>query len=327
MPARERRSRIRVRAAIAVLGAASVIIGACSWDPSRPFDRQSPEVDQAIGSLDAGDASFAAKTLEDYLGTGACSEGSIGAPSTVLAKPNGAFDLGVALFGVGESYGGRFGDEEIEAGSPPEQQKRTAEVDCALRIVRSIAQDLTVPIDIRARARYLEGNLLFLERTYEDAVHAYDQAIEMIPGAPADASLDQTGSDAAWNRAIALRRIDDKKDAGPDGGKDGGGDSGSGDGGQQPDSGEPDSGKDSGSPPPDGGNDGGQNQPDSGADGGQPPPPQNDDASAPPPPPTPPKASQDERMLDDLENAPSLQHEEAKREAAKHHVVRGMVDK
>jgi hypothetical protein len=315
--ARERR---RARAALALLGAASVVIGACSWDPSRPFDRQAPEVDQAIRSLDAGDASFAATTLEEYLSTGACAEGSIGAPSSILAKPNGAFDLGLSLFAIGESYGGRFGDEEIEAGSPPDQQKRSAEVDCALRIVRAVAQDLAVPIEVRARARYLEGNLLFLERSYEDAVHGYDQAIELIPGAPADASLDQTGSDAAWNRAIALRRIDDKKDAGSDGGKDGGGDSGPSDGGQ-PDSGDQDAGHDGGSP--DGGGDGGKNQPDAGQDGGQPPP-QNDDAGAPPPPP---KASQDERMLDDLENAPSLQQEEAKREAAKHHVVRGMVDK
>ncbi len=317
MRARERRG---ARSALALLGAACVVIGACSWDPSRPFDRQAPEVDQAIRSLDAGDASFAATTLEEYLSTGACSEGSIGAPSSVLQKPNGAFDLGLSLFGIGESYGGRFGDEEIEAGSPVDQQKRSAEVDCALRIVRAIAQDLGVPIEVRARARYLEGNLLFLERTYEDAVHAYDAAIELIPGAPADASLDQTGSDAAWNRAIALRRIDDQKDAGPDGGKDGGGDSGPSDGGQ-PDSGDQDSGKDGGKP--DGGGDAGQNQPDGGDDGGTPPP-QNNDASAPPPPP---KASQDERMLDDLENAPSLQQEEAKREAAKHHVVRGMVDK
>ncbi len=324
MRAREPKRKVRstARAALALLGAASVIIGACSWDPSRPFDRQAPEVDQAIRSLDAGDASFAATTLEEYLSTGACAEGSIGAPSSMLVKPNGAFDLGLALFGIGESYGGRFGDEEIEAGSPADQQKRSAEVDCALRVVRAIAQDLTAPLDVRARARYLEGNLLFLERSYEDAVHGYDQAIEIIPGAPADASLDQTGSDAAWNRAIALRRIDDKKDAGQDGGQDGGGDSGPGDGGQQPpDSGPPDAGKDSGSP--DAGNDGGQNQPDSGADGGQPPP-QDKDAAAPPPPP---KASQDERMLDDLENASSLQQEEAKREAAKHHVVRGMVDK
>ena len=318
------RARDGRRFAWLVLGAASVVVGACSWDPSRPFERQAPEVDQAIRSLDAGDASFAATTLEEYLSTGVCSEGSIGAPSSVLQKPNGAFDLGLSLFAIGESYGNRFGDEEAEAGSPADQQRRSAQIECALRIVRSVSGDPQAPVEVRARARYLEGNLLFLERSYEDAVHAYDQAIELVPGAPADASLDQTGSDAAWNRAIALRRIDDAKDAGKDGGNDGGQ---NGDGGNQPDaapdSGDQDSGHDGGNNSPDGGHDGGS-QPDSGGpDSGQPPP-DTSDAATPPPPP---RSSQDERMLDDLEKAPSLQQEEAKREAAKHHVVRGMVDK
>ena len=70
-----------------------------------------------------------------------------------------------------------------------------------------------MPGEVRARAHYLSGNLAFLDGDYEDAVTAYDRALVLTPG-EAD-SGDPVGRDAAWNRAIALRRIDDKKDAGP----------------------------------------------------------------------------------------------------------------
>src|SRR4029079_4833097 len=86
-------------------------------------------------------------------------------------------------------------------------------IDCALRIVRAVAES-DAPLEVRARARYLEGNLLFLNGQYEEAVKAYDHALTLSPG-QVDAG-DPVGRDAAWNRAIALRRIEDKKDAGPD---------------------------------------------------------------------------------------------------------------
>ncbi len=79
-----------------------------------------------------------------------------------------------------------------------------------------------MPIDLRARAHYLAGNLEFLRREYQSAVDAYDGALKLIPGLPNDAG-DGIGRDAAWNRAIALRRIEDedkKKDAGQDGSPD-----------------------------------------------------------------------------------------------------------
>ena len=53
------------------------------------------------------------------------------------------------------------------------------------------------------------------------------------------------------------------------------------------------------------------------------PPPSAPDAGAPPPP----KENQDERMLDQLENAPTVQEEDAKRRARDHRRVRGMADK
>ena len=135
---------------------------------------------------------------------------------------------------------------------------------------------------------------------------------------------DPVGRDVAWNRGIALRRIEDKKDAGqdaspdaqdasqdarPDAPQDGGQDA--------HDSGQ-DAKGDSGSAPEagsDGGNDG---SPPPSPDGGTEP-----DAGSQPPPPA--NTSEDERMLDQLESAPTLQQEEAKRAGKKR--VRGMADK
>jgi hypothetical protein len=287
---------------------------ACGWNPSRPFDRDVPAVREAITDLDAGDASSATSRLEEYLSTGGCSEGSIGTPETLKRRPDGTFDLGLALFGVAENYGHRFGDEDVKEGADENAHaQRHAQIECARRLLEVLEGDAVDPA-LRARARYLEGNLEFLDGEYEDAVQAYDRALVLAPGW-VDAG-DAVGRDAAWNRAIALRRIDDKKDAGQDASSGdassdaGASDSGHGDGAS-------DVGRDAGPPPPEDGGD---------HDAG-PPPPEPDASATPPdavPPPPPPSRSEDERMLDQLENAPTLQQEEAK-----HHKkqARGMVDK
>jgi len=318
----------------------SACVVACGWDPSRPFEREAPEVREAISHLvDGGDAQSAGSLLEQYLATGQCKEGSIGTPPRVRERANGGFDLGLALFQLAERYGRRFGDEEIDAGIKDDALKaqRAEQVDCALKLVRAIATDSSQPIDLRARARYLEGNLLFLNAGYEEAVRAYDATLELAPGmhdsgpiAVGDAgrlySPDLLGRDAAWNRAIALRRIEDKKDAGKDaesdapsdGGGDGGGDKNN----------DKDGGGDS---KPDGGKDGGGQ--DSGAkDSGagddpkdppkpKPPEPKPEPSAAPPS-----RQNQDERMLDQLENAPTVQQETARKQGQRRK-VRGMSDK
>lgn len=343
--------------AIAVgAGAVGWIATGCSgWDPREPFTHDAPEVDQALHDLDAGQAEPAEQALERYLGTGACVDGGIGLPDSVRQKPNGSFDLGLVLFDIAEKYGKRFGDEELSDGGTPEEQaqaaQRTAEIDCALVVVKAIAADPKVPADLRARAYYLAGNLEFLRKRYEDAVKLYDQALAIVPGIAEDAGKDGVGRDAAWNRAIALRRIEDQKDAGPDasdqpdasdggppdasdggpdandGGQDGGDDGGKdagkdagddgGDDGGKPDAG--DDGGDSGKPDePDAGDDAGE---DAGADASpqdQPSPP----ASAEPPP----SQQQDDRILDQLEQAPTYQEQEAKQRAAGRR-GRGMEDK
>lgn len=321
--------------AAAILSSTWVV--ACGWDPSRPFEREAPQVREAMGMLDGGDARVAGDILEDYLSTGACKEGSIGTPPRVRERSNGSFDLGLALFQVAETYGHRFGDEESDAGVDESAVKnaRSEQVDCALKLVRTVSTDPSQPVDLRARARYLEGNLLFLNQAYEEAVRAYDAALELAPGmhdgGPITASdagrvynADLLGRDAAWNRAIALRRIEDKKDAGNDGGNDAGNDGG-GDKSDNKDGGDGDK--------PDAAREGGA-QPDAGKDGGsdepnkpKPDKPEAKPDAAPPPPPPPSRQNQDERMLDQLENAPTVQQEAARQLGQKRRPARGMSDK
>jgi Ca-activated chloride channel family protein len=296
-------------AVLAFMGLSFLV--SCAWDPSRPFDRDAPSVKQAIAALDAGEAGAAVSALEDYLSTGGCKDGNIGTPDAVTLRPDGTFDLGLALFRIGEQFGRRFGEEEIDAGvTEASRARRHAQVECARRVLQAIADSDRAPGELRARARYLEGNLAFLDGEYEDAVKAYDQALVHVPG-QADAS-DSLGQDAAYNRAIALRRIEDKKDAGSDASHDA----------APPDAASP---KDSG-----GGQDGASGDKDGGddshKDAGSPPPPDGGDepkeAGAQPQPQSP---DEDQRMLDQLENAPTLQQEQARRFGKRR--VRGMADK
>ena len=320
----KRRSRIRIGFGIACL----LALAACGWDPSRPFEREAPQVNEALKEYDAGEAGTAADLLEDYLATGGCKEGNIGTPLRVRERSNGSFDLGLSMFRIAEKFGHRFGDEENDAGflDPNLKGLRSGQVECALHVVRAIAEDNGQPTALRARARYLEGNLLFLNADYKEAVTAYDATLELVPAmgdaGPIGASdsghtqyaPDVVGADAAWNRAVALRRIEDKnKDAGNDASdNDGGGDGGK-------DDKKNDDKKDGGDNKKDDSKDAGKpdDKKDAGQDSGAPPPPKPDpkdepDAGAPPPPPS--RQSQDDRILDQLENAPTVQQETAKKQ-------------
>jgi hypothetical protein len=183
-----------------------------------------------------------------------------------------------------------------------------------------------VPIELRARAHYLAGNLEFLRGAYDEAVRHYEEALKLIPGMVE--AGDTVGQDAAWNRAIALFRKEEekKRDAGsdaqppppPDGGKPDGGQRD--DGGNAPkDSGRDDK-KDAGGP---NGDDGGQNQ--DRPDGADRPKPDTQDAGPPPENPRP-NVNQDERMLDMLESAPTFQQQDAKNRASGRK-FRGKADK
>ncbi|MCB9589481.1 MAG: VWA domain-containing protein [Polyangiaceae bacterium] len=327
-PKNRRRDRLRATAAT---GAALVLIMGCER-LDKVFERNAPDVDRSIELLDAGAAAQAGDLLENYLSTGACKDGAIGTPPRVRDRPAASFDLGLALFKIAESFGGRF--EVIpDGGVQPMDDKaaaRNAQIECAQRIVRLIAADPAVALELRARAYYLAGNLEFLRGNFEEAIKSYDEALKITPGLPDDKG-DPIGRDAAWNRAIALELKEQQEP--PDAGSDANDDASDGSDGSQ--DAQPDSGDDGGNDGGDGGDEGGKdgggddagddagkqdNKPDGGKDGGA------SDAGKPPQPQQPPSVNQDDRMLDMLERAPTLQQEAAKRNALQQR-VRGLEDK
>jgi len=311
------------------------------------FIRHSPAVDDALKSYDAGKAPEAAKLLETYLSTGECKAGEIGVPDSVRKLPNASIDLGLALFKVAERYGARFGDDtQAAAAAPSTNDQRSPGVDCALRIVRMVATDPAATVELRANAEYLTGNLEFLRAKYEDAVTGYDAALKLSPAS--SEKDDSVGGRAAWNRAIALRRIEEQKkpDAGkpPDNHPDGGNqdqDGGKPKDNESPDAGQPknddkknddkknddkknddkknDDKKKPQDPKKNDKNQGDQDKKkDDAKDKGSEPKPQGQKNQ--------PSLSQDERMLDQLEQAPTVQQEAAKKNATRSQVS-GMEDK
>ncbi len=347
---RQRSSRARRALWFGVAVAAIATASACNgWSPLDPFQHNAPEVDQAITSIDAGKYQNAERLLAEYLKTGVCKNGNIvSAPDELLLKPNGSFDLGLTLFKLAEKFGRRFGEEEGFAEGPDDKEERAAEAACALAIVDAIAHDSKVPLDLRARAAYLAGNLKFLLRQYVQAIRSYDEALAIVPGLSADAGVDGIGRDAANNRALALRRLVEQEgdggfqenpdgdtlghpnepgdggdggkgeqDASDDGGKgDAGGDAGEGDDDDEdnPESAGPDAG--------DAGKDAGaQGTPEAAGDAGRDAGPPNDDKKDQQVPATPQQgeqqkgSQQDDRMLDRLEETPSYQQQEARMRA------------
>ncbi|HKO53568.1 MAG TPA: tetratricopeptide repeat protein, partial [Polyangiaceae bacterium] len=336
------KKRLKKAAAAASAGLllSLVFVAACGKSTDSLFERHAPSVDRAISAYDAGDAGSAVSLLETYLATGKCENGEIGTPDPVRERPNATFDLGLGLFKLAERYGRRFGEEEPigDGGTTPQQDSELAQrskgIDCALRVLRMVATDSTNPVEFRARALYLAGNLEFLRRDYKAAVKEYDAALRLMPGVPEDAG-DGIGRDAAFNRAIALRRIEDKenqkKDAEP---PDASNDGGEPDSGEQPDSGK-DQDQDGGSKDDkknedqdkdkdkdkqkDAGQDGAAPKPEAEPDGGN----EKEQPKQPPPQP----ANQDDRMLDMLEHAPTMQEQDAKNRAIQGRTRGGMEDK
>src|SRR5690606_28610601 len=80
----------RGAAAAALFGVLAVLLWGvgCDLHPDELFKRNSPKVDEAIQALDAGNAELAVDLLTEYLTTGKCEGGVIGAPNTVNEKPN-----------------------------------------------------------------------------------------------------------------------------------------------------------------------------------------------------------------------------------------------
>jgi len=314
---------------IATLAFASA---ACEWDPARPLEHYAPDVDRALAVLDAGDASAAAHVLAEYLETNECTKGQIAISKALREKERAGLDLGLVLFHVAESYGKRF-TEDDRAQAAAASGERGDHVTCALAVVRELGESGTAAD--RARAAFVEGNLLFFNGAYKDALEAYDRALAFAP--PAEGDDTSLGADVAFNRAIALARSkEDPPDAGDGGDPDGssndaaspdasGNDAGpesDGSTGDSPDAApesQPDAGEsppDAGTPPPEA-RDGGDGQ-----DSGAPPPPPEELADGGPSQP-PPEAL--ERLLDDLERAPTVQEESLRR--TRHKRIRPEEDK
>ena len=283
------------------------------------------------------------------MSTGKCQTGQIAAPGSIRDKPYASYDLGLVLFTVAERFGRRFG-EEPPPGSPanPENDallvKRSQEIDCALQISRVIAADKDLPAVLRAQAYYLSGNLELLRGEYKDAVSNYDACLRLVPGDSADSGL-TLGDDAAYNRAIALRRLEEqeKQQQPPDAGKpennpdDSSKEQGDNSQKDQEQQGDPqdqneqqdqqeqqqqDQSKDNDSKKAD---PQAQNEPQQqagGASGAQqePAPGEQQESKGP-------SLSQDERILDLLEQAPTVQHQQAAAQRGRGRVVRGMEDK
>ncbi len=346
-------------------------LGCNGWDPLRPFEKSNEDVDRAIEMIEAGQYENAEEVLTTYLRAGACDEGKIKLPEKATAKADGAFDLGLVLFHLGEKYGHRFGDEKNFLDPKPETveelealkttlQARELEVKCALLVALAIAKDQGVSLELRARAYYLVGNLEFLRVDYKAAILGYEQSLKLIPGAPENSPLDGIGRDAAWNRAVALRRLEEEQeDAGgqdqqgdqgqgpqpqdpqqspgdqdqdggkpdkPDGPEDGGGpDAGDSDGQDAGDAGEkpaeegpdggedagPDAGDNQGDDPDAGEDDAGSGSPDQQEGDDPSPSDQEGDEKVPGPVPK----EQGDRVLDQFDQTPSYQAEEAKKRA------------
>ena len=229
----------------------ALVIGACSIDLGKVFDRNDPKVEEARQALEAsitnGDADLAAAqmALEEVLQWRCQSDGG---KDLVIERPNASVDLGLVVFRISELIGRRFGEEEMDDASGEEAEgiaaERAQQLDCAHLLLLKLANDPSTPKDVALRARYLLGNFQFLSRHYKEAIAEYDEVLLAHPARgddpPGEAAPpnddDAVARDAAWNRAIALKRLNDE-DAGNDSGtdSDGGEDGGGEDGGQDSD--------------------------------------------------------------------------------------------
>ena len=337
----------------AALGLWQALSGCNSRAVDEIFTRNAPAVDDAIGALEARDAGAAEQHLTRYLGLSPCREGTINATAALADRAQASFDLGLSLFEIGERFGGRFGDDPGRAQEDARLlAKRSAEVACALAVVRQLVERPSLPLELRAQAYYLLGNLEFLRREYEAAVASYDRALALIPGDDAQ-TAPAVGRDAAHNRALALRLRDENEpppespDAGPppepgDGGQgepnDDSKDQQQDQKDQKQDQEEKDDSKDQQQDQKDQQQDQKdqqqdqkdqqqqQDQKDQQQDGdphGQKEPEPKEQKGAPPPQPL--SLSQDDKMLDQLERAPTVQQEAAR--AQRGHVRRVVEDK
>jgi hypothetical protein len=97
------------------------------------------------------------------------------------------------------------------AGETKVDPELAARIDCALRVLSPVAENPDLPSDLRARAHYLMGNLELSRDGFQPAIDAYDRAVVLAPGLP-DGTGDAIGRDIAHNRALAQRRLKEEEE-------------------------------------------------------------------------------------------------------------------
>jgi Ca-activated chloride channel family protein len=213
---------LRQRLGLSAIVLCALGLGGCKDTSAvdRAFTRNAPDVDRAVEALSGRDAGVAERLLTGYLGTGECEGGRIGNPPLLAERPEASFDLGLTLFQLAERFGARFGEDTGQVKDQALLGKRSEEVSCASSVLDRILGRHDLDLELRAHAHYLSGNLEFLRHNYKAAVAAYDRSLELVPGDDSETS-DRVGRDAAHNRALSLRYEEENKkppeppDAGP----------------------------------------------------------------------------------------------------------------
>lgn len=231
--------------------AALTAIGVGAWAAGL-VDRPPPPIRSAMHALGANQYPEAIAALERGAGLAPCTSGSYGAPGD-LAEPLLVVDL--AQVHLARSLAADGGEAGAYGLHPPTSKEGDLAARCARSAAQLVAKERDFPRPLRARAATLAGHAAFLLGDDEAAIASYDTALSLGDGGR------EATEDAAWNRSLALKRLQSAKDPPPDGGPrdpDGNGDGGS-------DAG---SGNDAGNDAGDGGNDAGDGGKDGGNDGG-----------------------------------------------------------
>ncbi len=216
--------RMRTTAALLALSC----LGCAEFDAL--FERESPVVNESIELLKANTPDKASELLIEYLETGPCEEGVIGAGDRARKMRDASFDLALAFSDLAGS-----GSEGAPAAAPPapgapgapgaapgdgEGPAPSPTIDCALRILGVISGDPNTSAALRARAHYVAGNLEMRRQNYQDAVVSYDAGLLYAPGVSEEqlkkgplegTTADPIGISIAYNRALALRLQEEKE--------------------------------------------------------------------------------------------------------------------
>lgn len=209
-PPRQRRARRTPSR----LRSAAVLLALCGLG-CEPFDalfeRESPTVREAIQALEKNETDAAIQLLTDYLETGACEEGVIGAGERARSFGDAAFDLALA-FAQAQDAQAKSAQPGLGLDPSGAGAAEHSAIECALRLLGPLAENEGTPVELRARAHYLMGNLEMRREQFRAAVTAYERGLQFTPAETQDEEGDPLGRDLAFNRALALRRALEKEE-------------------------------------------------------------------------------------------------------------------